>query len=380
MSDDEITRLLRATLDAAVSYIFALEGQKEAVVVRARRAYEAALRALDEAEQLDVSTDMGDVPDMGDIVNAVETFEMGRRPDPGPSAAELNRHSAEEAGTHYIVDRMMGRCTSCGTIGAHQSFCPLYDPGDEFRPGVGLHVAGSASPVDQGAGTGNPGALGPVTYDPRVGAAYVAVRPHDRVARTVRVSHDNVMFDYDSEGRLLGVEVLDIVEAEVVPPVHGRGDLSTPHSPNRELQEPDPSSARCTRCNVTALECATQFEDVGFGPMCCEDCSHRVTDIAELQALCHLPPKLAERIAANRADLEGLVRGRHRPGVEDEQSSEDVQAGVLSGSEGDPPAVLADDAPAGESDAGEESGPGAGETPARGEMGPGVGGGEWVDL
>jgi hypothetical protein len=39
-----------------------------------------------------------------------------------------------------------------------------------------------------------------------------------------------------------------------------------------QIEEAD--SDRCTRCNATAWECATQFEDVGFGPMCCEDCSH----------------------------------------------------------------------------------------------------------
>lgn len=50
---------LRAALDAAISYIFALEGQNEAVVVRARRSYEAALAALDEADQLDVSPAIG---------------------------------------------------------------------------------------------------------------------------------------------------------------------------------------------------------------------------------------------------------------------------------------------------------------------------------
>lgn len=38
---------LRKALDAAISYAFALEGQKEAVVVRARRNYEAALAALE---------------------------------------------------------------------------------------------------------------------------------------------------------------------------------------------------------------------------------------------------------------------------------------------------------------------------------------------
>jgi hypothetical protein len=57
MMSDEVR--LRAALDAAVSYIFALEGQKEAVVIRARRSYEAALAALDESEALDVSPTMG---------------------------------------------------------------------------------------------------------------------------------------------------------------------------------------------------------------------------------------------------------------------------------------------------------------------------------
>jgi len=61
MSNDEITRL-RTALDAATSYIFALEGQKETVVARARRSYEAALAALD---QLDVSPTMGRCPDCG---------------------------------------------------------------------------------------------------------------------------------------------------------------------------------------------------------------------------------------------------------------------------------------------------------------------------
>ena len=55
MSNDEITRL-RTALDAATSYIFALEGQKETVVARARRSYEAALAALD---KLDVSPTIG---------------------------------------------------------------------------------------------------------------------------------------------------------------------------------------------------------------------------------------------------------------------------------------------------------------------------------
>jgi hypothetical protein len=67
MSDDEITRLLRAALDAAISYVFALEGQKEAVVIRARRSYEAALNALDEAERSgDISEDMGGDTENGD--------------------------------------------------------------------------------------------------------------------------------------------------------------------------------------------------------------------------------------------------------------------------------------------------------------------------
>lgn len=37
---------------------------------------------------------------------------------------------------------------------------------------------------------------------------------------------------------------------------------------------------RCTRCCRTTQECATQFEDVGFGPMCCEDCSHLPADVS----------------------------------------------------------------------------------------------------
>lgn len=46
---------LRTALDAAISYVFALEGQKEAVVTRSRRSYEAALAALelDDPEAID---------------------------------------------------------------------------------------------------------------------------------------------------------------------------------------------------------------------------------------------------------------------------------------------------------------------------------------
>jgi len=34
----------------------------------------------------------------------------------------------------------------------------------------------------------------------------------------------------------------------------------------------------CPRCRRSGLECATQFEDVGFGAVCCEDCYHVMDD------------------------------------------------------------------------------------------------------
>jgi hypothetical protein len=43
-----------------------------------------------------------------------------------------------------------------------------------------------------------------------------------------------------------------------------------------EAEHDGSDNSRCTRCNRTTLQCATQFEDVGFGPMCCEDCSHTI--------------------------------------------------------------------------------------------------------
>jgi uncharacterized protein YuzE len=71
-------------------------------------------------------------------------------------------------------------------------------------PGVRPGQTGEGTPHREGS-------PGPVTYDPDAGAAYVAVRPHDRVARTASVHpHDNVMLDYDDDGQLLGVEVLGI--------------------------------------------------------------------------------------------------------------------------------------------------------------------------
>jgi uncharacterized small protein (DUF1192 family) len=57
--EDERDRL-QAVVDAAISYVFALEGQKEAVVVRARRSYEAALTVLDDTEQPDGSPEVTD--------------------------------------------------------------------------------------------------------------------------------------------------------------------------------------------------------------------------------------------------------------------------------------------------------------------------------
>jgi uncharacterized protein YuzE len=45
-------------------------------------------------------------------------------------------------------------------------------------------------------------------YDPTVDALWVELRPRGRSARTVRVSR-TVAADFDADGRLLGVEVLD---------------------------------------------------------------------------------------------------------------------------------------------------------------------------
>lgn len=169
MSDDEITRLLRATLDAAVSYIFALEGQKEAVVVRARRAYEAALRALDEAEQLDVSPTMGG-----------ESEPIRRLRELGAEAADAATPTDNEVAVAFervqsqtddeTLRRYLGVDPTSPTYdpdqygtftqsdGARNS--PLGDTGPSAG-GPGSHVAvASVSPADdQGVGTGNPDAL-----------------------------------------------------------------------------------------------------------------------------------------------------------------------------------------------------------------------------
>lgn len=44
---------------------------------------------------------------------------------------------------------------------------------------------------------------------------------------------------------------------------------------------PDPSDL-CPRCGATGEYCKSGlFEDVGFGPVCCEDCSHRDCHVCE---------------------------------------------------------------------------------------------------
>lgn len=45
-----------------------------------------------------------------------------------------------------------------------------------------------------------------ITYDPKVDAAYLTVRPHRRVSKTVEF-HGSVLLDY-RKGKLVGIEFL----------------------------------------------------------------------------------------------------------------------------------------------------------------------------
>lgn len=47
-----------------------------------------------------------------------------------------------------------------------------------------------------------------VTYDKKVDALYITLKPKAKVSRTKKVT-PSVLIDYDSSGKVVGVEVLD---------------------------------------------------------------------------------------------------------------------------------------------------------------------------
>lgn len=137
-----------------------------------------------------------------------------------PAAQLLAESSAGDDDLTVAVDPVESPGRRDATPGAPSDPPSLREPCPECE-GRGWRINPTYFASDESSADGEGDAAGPVpsvdyreavvTYDPHAGAAYVSVRPHQRVARTASVHpHDNVMLDYDDDGRLLGVEVVGI--------------------------------------------------------------------------------------------------------------------------------------------------------------------------
>ncbi len=53
-----------------------------------------------------------------------------------------------------------------------------------------------------------------LSKDPEAGMSYLSIRPNVAVYRTEVLEEDSVVIDYDSEGRIVGIELFGVVEEQ----------------------------------------------------------------------------------------------------------------------------------------------------------------------